>query len=99
MYLKYAAAFTLHTLHTSIWQEASKGKVALLVQGGIIDTAPAWKQADREFLLAIEDPLEPGREMSSGSFEIQQVRRVTQHMILADTDVGMRFCTRILMVA
>ena len=42
-------------------------------QGGIVEKQQEWQQEGRPFLLAVEDPQQPGTDIGSGSFNIQEV--------------------------
>ena len=45
---------------------------ALRVQGGFIQKPAQWIKADKPWLLAVEDPQDPGRDMASGSHAMPQ---------------------------
>lgn len=46
-----------------------------------------WKQADRPWLLAVEDPQQMGRDIGSGSFNIRNVQQ-----LFAAAGVTLREC-------
>ncbi|KAK9832493.1 hypothetical protein WJX81_001948 [Elliptochloris bilobata] len=43
--------------------------------GGVVPKPRAWRQAGRPWLLAVEDPQEPGTDIGSGSFAIARVQK------------------------
>lgn len=43
-------------------------------QGGFIKKTPSWIDRDKPFLLAIEDPQEPGRDIGKSSHNISAVK-------------------------
>ena len=43
------------------------------MQGGIVKKERAFKQKGKPFLLTIEDPQQPGTDIGSGAFNIEQV--------------------------
>jgi hypothetical protein len=43
------------------------------MQGGVIRKRPEWRVRFKAFLLAVEDPIVPGKDISSGTYQIQRV--------------------------
>ena len=46
------------------------------MQGGIIEKKDDWIQSSRRWLLAVEDPQQLGKDIGSGSFNINDVRHL-----------------------
>ena len=46
------------------------------VQGGVVEKKREWKQAERLWLLAVEDPQQLGKDIGSGSYNIRNVRQL-----------------------
>ena len=46
------------------------------VQGGVVEKKREWKQAERPWLLAVEDPQQLGKDIGSGSFNIRNVQQL-----------------------
>ena len=44
-----------------------------MAQGGFTGKVKAWRQKKNAQLLALEDPQQPGTDIGSGSFNIQEV--------------------------
>jgi len=44
-----------------------------VLQGGVVDKGK-WRQPKKPWLLAVEDPQDPGREICGGSFQIQEIK-------------------------
>ena len=49
------------------------------LQGGVIKKKSQWRVRFKPYLLAVEDPQQPGRDIAAGTFNVQRVR----------TDAGM----------
>lgn len=47
--------------------------MSLHLQGGVIRKKSQWRVRFKAHLLAIEDPEQPGKDISAGSFNIQRV--------------------------
>ncbi|KAL0044929.1 hypothetical protein WJX82_002262 [Trebouxia sp. C0006] len=45
-------------------------------QGGVVEKKREWKQAERPWLLAVEDPQQLGKDIGSGSFNIRNVQQL-----------------------
>ena len=45
----------------------------VILQGGVIRKRAAWRVKFKAWLLAIENPLVPGKEVSGGSYRIREV--------------------------
>ena len=43
------------------------------MQGGFIAKPQQWVNEQRPFLLAVEDPQDPGRDIAAGSYEVRKV--------------------------
>jgi hypothetical protein len=52
------------------------GKQAVSIRKGGVAKKGPWRQPKRPWLLAVEDPQEPGKDIGSGSFNIREVRDV-----------------------
>ena len=44
-----------------------------VLQGGVVEKG-RWRQPKKPWLLAVEDPQDPGREICGGSFQIQEIK-------------------------
>ena len=56
---------------TSVWLQ--------FVQGGVVMKKREWQQADRPWLLAVEDPQQLGKDIGAGTYNIRNV----QHLFAA----------------
>ncbi len=46
------------------------------MQGGVVEKKREWKQAERPWLLAVEDPQQLGKDIGSGSYNIRNVQQL-----------------------
>ena len=56
--------------------------------GGIVAKQKAWKQPQRPWLLAVEDPQEAGKDIGSGSFNMRATRAAFTTAAEALADAG-----------
>ena len=76
MHLKYSQ--TIGTLQTRLSLITSSVATSdwdmdFILQGGVIRKRAAWRVKFKAWLLAIENPLVPGKEVSGGSYRIREV--------------------------
>ena len=70
-----AQAFVVTITPHAFWDQILSRQVSHL-QGGVVEKKKEWKQADRPWLLAVEDPQQLGRDIGSGSFNIRNVQQL-----------------------
>jgi DNA polymerase sigma len=76
--LEYANQRTLEILLTGYTATlmSFSDNVLFHVQGGVVEKKREWKQAERPWLLAVEDPQQLGKDIGSGSFNIRNVQQL-----------------------
>ena len=53
---------------------AEKRHRKLFIQGGIIRKKAQWRVKFKAYLLAVEDPSQPGKDIAAGTYNISAVR-------------------------